>query len=174
MNQRLLTSFPPIAAPDAETLILGSMPGDASLAAGRYYAHPHNAFWPIMAGLLGFSADDAYADRVAALLDARIALWDVLGTCSRQGSLDARIDRASEVANDFAAFFGTHPHIVRVCFNGAKAETAFRRHVRLALDGRTLSFVRLPSTSPAHAALGFKAKLAAWRAAIPLPMLPAA
>jgi len=157
----LVRSFAPIAARDAEVLILGSMPGEASLAAGRYYAHPRNAFWPVMAALLGFDADAPYAVRVRALKTSRIALWDVLRACRREGSLDADIAREDLAANDFAAFFRTHLRIRRVFFNGAKAEECFRRHVAREPG---VPWQRLPSTSPAHAALSFDAKLKAWRA----------
>ena len=156
-------SFAPIAGPDAEVLILGSMPGAASLAAYRYYAHPQNAFWPILAELLGFAPDAPYDDRVAALRAARIAVWDVLQSCSRQGSLDTRIARRSEVPNDLAGFLAGHPGICRVYFNGSKAESAFRQHVLPQLDAAGLRFTRLPSTSPAHAARSRAEKLAAWR-----------
>lgn len=156
-------SFPPIADAAAERLILGSMPGAASLAAGRYYAHPHNAFWPILAELIGFAPDADYATRVSALRAAHIALWDVLQSCTREGSLDAQIARASEVPNDFAGFFASHPNICRVYFNGSKAETAFRQRVLPQIDASRLQFIRLPSTSPAHAAQSRAEKLAAWR-----------
>jgi len=158
---RLVRSFPPVAARDAEVLILGSMPGEASLAAGRYYAHPRNAFWPVMAALLRFDAAAPYAVRVRALRSARVALWDVLRACRRRGSLDADIAREDLEANDFAAFFRRHPRIRRVFFNGAKAEQCFRRHVE---SEPGVPWQRLPSTSPAHAALSFEAKLQAWRA----------
>ena len=156
-----LRSFPPIAGKDARILILGSMPGTASLAANRYYAHPHNAFWPIMGRLLGFDPAAPYARRVAALKAARIAIWDVLRSCVREGSLDASIE--DETANNFTAFFRAHPRLMHVFFNGAKAESSWRRHVPSPI-GRALCFTRLPSTSPAHAALPRSRKLAAWRA----------
>jgi hypoxanthine-DNA glycosylase len=161
-----IRSFPPVARRDAHTLILGSMPGAASLAAGRYYAHPRNAFWRIVADLLGFAAEAPYPERKRALQGAGIALWDVLHSCVREGSLDTRIDDASEVAHDFRAFFRTHPRIERVFFNGAKAEASFRRHVVPGLR-HSPSMHRLPSTSPAHAALDEGRKRAAWRAILP-------
>ena len=83
--------FPPIASPDARILILGSMPGRASLAAGQYYAHPRNAFWPIMGSLLDFDASRDYPARVDALKVAGIAVWDILDSCHRPGSLDSAI-----------------------------------------------------------------------------------
>lgn len=141
------------------------MPGGASLQAGEYYAHPHNAFWRIMGELFGTPADAPYAERVTALIDHRVALWDVLAACSRRGSLDAHIDPGSIVVNDFASFLRGHADIQTVYFNGATAERLYRRHVLPGLCARLrqLPGVRLPSTSPAHAARSYGAKLAAWR-----------
>ncbi|MFT3906314.1 MAG: DNA-deoxyinosine glycosylase [Steroidobacteraceae bacterium] len=159
-------SFPPVAARDARVLILGSMPGVASLVARRYYAHPRNAFWPIMTALLEVAPDASYAQRTAALKRGGIALWDVLDVCRRSGSLDSAIERDSHRVNDFAAFFAAHPHIEQVFFNGTTAETYFRRQVLPQLAGSTLTLRRLPSTSPAHAEMNAQHKLAAWRAAL--------
>jgi len=160
-------SFPPIAAPDARVLILGSMPGLASLAAGRYYAHPRNAFWPIIGRIIGIPDSADYATRVEALKDAGIALWDVLHSCRRRGSLDSAIESDSIVANDLSGFLLQHPYVSRICFNGSTAETCFRRHVSLtALPGCSPKLIRLPSTSPAHAGMNFEAKLAMWQAAL--------
>ena len=136
------------------------MPGRASLDAGQYYAHPRNAFWRIASDLLQFDPGASYAVRKKALTSARVALWDVLHSCVREGSLDTRIEE--EAANDFDRFFQSHPAITHVFFNGAKAEASFRRHV-LAGIGKPLTYRRLPSTSPAHAALPYPRKLAAWR-----------
>ena len=156
-------SFEPIADRNAEILILGSMPGEASLAAGQYYAHPRNAFWRILSELLDFDAASSYPARVEKLQSARIALWDVLKSCKREGSLDAMIERESQVANDFRAFFRAHDGITRVFFNGAKAEACFARHVPGEIRSGAMSYVRLPSTSPAHASLSFEQKCRAWR-----------
>jgi hypoxanthine-DNA glycosylase len=160
-------SFAPLARGDARVLVLGSMPGVASLSAGQYYAHRRNAFWPIMGALLGFDPAAPYAQRLAALQAAHIAVWDVLQSCRRPGSLDARIERASEVANDFPGLFRQHPGIGHVFFNGTAAEAAFRRHVLPQLARGTLAMTRLPSTSPANASISFERKLAAWRALLP-------
>jgi TDG/mug DNA glycosylase family protein len=160
VSLRRIRSFAPIAAPDARVLVLGSMPGRASLDAGRYYAHRQNAFWRILGALLGFEPSAPYAARARALKAARIALWDVLHSCERAGSLDSSIE--AEIANDFERFFRAHPRLTHVFFNGAKAEASYRRHVLPGLGAR-LRYARLPSTSPAHAALPYPRKLAAWR-----------
>ena len=164
MGKVRVRSFDPIADRNAQSLILGSMPGRASLAAGQYYAHAHNVFWRIVSDLLEIDARSPYESRVEALKSARIAVWDVLQSCVRQGSLDAMIEKETEVANDFRSFFRSHRGITRVFFNGAKAEASFRRHVSRELDGGPVIFVRLPSTSPANASLSFARKLGAWRA----------
>jgi len=157
-------SFPPIECPAACVLVLGSMPSVASLRLQQYYGHPQNAFWKIVGEVLGFDPAMAYEQRAAALVQSRVALWDVLASCVREGSLDAAIDDASVVANDFAPFFRSHPHIVRVCFNGAKAESVYRKHVLHHLGTRrVVDYVRLPSTSPAHAGMRFQAKVEVWR-----------
>ncbi len=159
-----LVSFPPVAERSATRLILGSMPGIKSLHAHEYYAHPHNAFWKIMGALIGATPQLPYPQRLQALQQAHIALWDVLHSCEREGSLDSDIQ--AEQANDFAAFFAKHPHITHVCFNGAKAEQSFRKHVLGKQTLPDLHYTRLPSTSPAHAGMRYEEKLAAWRAAL--------
>jgi hypoxanthine-DNA glycosylase len=144
-------------------LILGSMPGRASLAAGRYYAHRQNAFWRIVCGLLDVDPHAPYTKKVQAVKAARIAVWDVLHSCVRRGSLDTMIENESEIANDFRAFFRSHRGIAHVYFNGAKAEASFRRHVLPEIAVR-LRYTRLPSTSPANASVPWRRKRAAWRA----------
>lgn len=158
-----LTAFPPIARADARVLILGSMPGAASLAAGQYYAHPRNAFWPIMGALLGFDPAAPYPERVSVLMDHHIAVWDVLAACVRPGSLDADIAKGSEEVNDFRCFLAGHPDIRLVCFNGTSAESYFRKKVLESSELLELFYVRLPSTSPAHASMGFRDKLSHWK-----------
>ncbi|MDX9896970.1 MAG: DNA-deoxyinosine glycosylase [Desulfofustis sp.] len=146
-------------------LILGSFPGVASLAAGQYYAHPRNSFWPIMAELLGFAADLDYGQRVAHLVNNRVALWDVLARCQRAGSLDAAIEPASITVNDVSLFFARQRGLKAVFFNGERAEREFRRRVLPQLADLSAGVVlrRLPSTSPAHAAVRYADKVAAWR-----------
>ncbi len=161
--------FQAVASQEPDVLVLGSMPGVISLREQQYYAHPRNAFWPIAAAVFGFEASLPYDLRLAALNGAGVALWDVLQACEREGSLDADIKADSVVPNDFAAFFASHPHIQRVCFNGAKAAALYRRHVLPKVTALThLEYVALPSTSPAHAAAGFDAKLAVWRKGLTL------
>jgi hypoxanthine-DNA glycosylase len=155
--------FSPIVRPDARVLILGSLPGQKSLADQEYYAHPQNAFWPIMACLFGISG--AYEQRCARLLDEKVALWDVLQASIRPGSLDADIQRKSATANDFRAFLAENTHIDRIAFNGKKAEQLFRAMVPRKLY-EPIQLIGLPSTSPAYAAMPFEGKLSLWRAGL--------
>lgn len=160
--------FAPSADPQSTLLILGSMPGAASLTAGEYYAHPRNAFWAIIDSVFGVRRELPYLARMQALRAHGVALWDVLHSCERAGSLDAAIVAESMVANDFNAFFAAHPCIERIAFNGAAAERAFRRHVlaQLTAAQRAIPSTRLPSTSPAHASLSLSGKTERWRAVL--------
>lgn len=157
-----IRSFPPVANGQATLLILGSMPGKESLKQQQYYAHPQNVFWKIMGELVGAHPALPYPQRLQALKVAHVALWDVLHSCEREGSLDSDIEQ--EEANDFAAFFAKHPNIAQVCFNGAKAEQSFKRFVLGKQKLPPLELVRLPSTSPAHAGMRYEEKLKLWRA----------
>jgi TDG/mug DNA glycosylase family protein len=157
-------SFTPVADERARILILGSMPGSASLAAGQYYAHKQNAFWRIMAELLAFDYGIAYADKIAMLRSAHIALWDVLHSCKRIGSLDTMIEAETQLANDFVSFFHRHRAITHIYFNGSKAEACFKQLVMPNIECDTFHYQRLPSTSPANATIPFMKKLEAWRA----------
>ncbi len=158
-------SFAPIAGEDACVLILGSMPGRASLARQQYYAHPRNAFWPIMSRLLAFHPEMDYPQCIQRLVLNRIAVWDVLQSGYRPGSLDAKIYGDSVRVNNFVAFFTDHPHIKRVCFNGKTAESYFKKRVMpdLTTHPYPTEYRYLPSTSPALAALNFEQKLAIWK-----------
>lgn len=163
-----LCSFAPLCRADARVLILGSMPGRASLEAGRYYAHPRNSFWPIMGEALGFDPAIDYAARCSALGEGGIALWDVLARCRRGSSLDSDIVADSLVANDLGGLLERHPAIRRILFNGAMAERCFCRLVlpQLSPRCREISRRRLPSTSPAHAGMRYAAKRAVWLEAL--------
>jgi hypoxanthine-DNA glycosylase len=157
-----------IAPPDAEVLILGSLPGAVSLELQQYYAHPRNAFWRIMADVTGVEAAAPYETRQRALAARRLALWDVCARAVRPGSLDADIRHDSIRPNDFAAFFAAHPGIRRICFNGTKARVLFERLVLPGLEARWAGVdrVTLPSTSPAHASMSYPLKRQAWRTAL--------
>lgn len=155
--------FLPVEDAYATRLILGSMPGRESLRAGQYYAHPRNAFWFIMGELTGSSPAMPYELRIQRLKSAGIALWDVLSSCRRPGSLDADIENASIQPNDFTSFFLAHPHITQVFFNGAMSEKCYYKYVLPALTDRPLRYLRLPSSSPAHASLSAEQKLNIWK-----------
>lgn len=160
-------SFPPISEPDARVLILGTMPGMASLAAGEYYAHPQNAFWRIMGDLAGAGRDVPYARRIEIVKAKKIALWESLQCCVRPGSLDSSITQ--EVPSDFACFFKAHFDVRHVFFNGGTSEKFFKKHamknpeVLTIIGGRKISLTPLPSTSPAHAGRTYQQKLAIWK-----------
>ncbi|MDD4004880.1 MAG: DNA-deoxyinosine glycosylase [Elusimicrobiaceae bacterium] len=149
----------------SKMLILGSMPGEASLRAGQYYAHPRNSFWPVMECILGARAPLSYRARLALLKKHRIALWDVLGYCARRGSADSAIDMKTARANDFESFFRAHKSITAVFFNGSKAQACYNRYVLPALgpDCGKLRYLKLPSTSPAYATLSAAQKTALWK-----------
>lgn len=161
-----VSSFAPIEGEMARILILGTMPGVASLEAGQYYAHPRNSFWKIIGAVLGFSPNASYEERIESLQRSGIALWDVLESCIRPGSMDADIDMDSVTPNDIGALLQRQPKIMTICFNGSSAEMIFRKRVPPTLEDAKLRYIRLPSTSPAHAAMSFEEKVAAWRAAI--------
>lgn len=150
----------PVIDARCRILVLGSFPGVASLQAAAYYAHPRNQFWPLVGTVIGVDLPALpYPQRLDALLAAGIGLWDVIGACSRRGSLDAAIRDAQ--SNDLAAFCAQWPALVRVCFNGRTAGRAAAQ-----LDASGLDLYHLPSTSPAHAGMPFAAKLAHWRDAL--------
>lgn len=149
----------------ARVLVLGSMPGQRSLDQQQYYAHAQNSFWPIMAELFGFSAGRPYPERLVLLQRQGIALWDVLASCERPGSLDAAIIETSIEVNDFVRLFQRHPALDTVFFNGAKSEQSYRKYVIPRLSGiaQPERLQRLPSTSPAYASLNYAQKLQQWR-----------
>ena len=153
-------SFPPVVDEQVETLILGSLPGAASLEAGRYYANPRNQLWNLLGAVFEIELDALdYADRLAALLEHRIGLWDVIASAERHGSLDAAI-RAAE-ANDLQRLAASLPALRTIAFNGATAARLGAAELG-PLAGR-FRLPPLPSSSPAHA-VPFERKLAAWMA----------
>lgn len=150
-------SFSPISHPTATVLILGTMPSEQSLAANQYYGHPRNAFWKIICNVLETPFTTDYEERKNILLENRIALWDVLEACVREGSLDSAIEQ--EVPNDFDSFLKAHPNIKYICFNGQKAAKYFKQYVGV---GDRYTLLTLPSTSPANAGMSFEKKLMEW------------
>ena len=167
----LSTGFPPIARADARVLVLGSLPSEASLRAQQYYAHPRNAFWNIMQVIAG--AAGGYASRCRALEQRGIAVWDVLQRSVRPGSLDADIDMASAVPNDFAGFFAGHLQVRLVCFNGRKAQAVFRRELNsnnfrsVELGASGLLRIKGPDADANHK-LYSKVYPVGWRVVLPL------
>ncbi|MEJ8567067.1 DNA-deoxyinosine glycosylase [Elongatibacter sediminis] len=147
------------------------MPSVKSLAEHQYYGHPRNAFWPIMREILALPCAEYpdYASLTRAVAGRGFAIWDVLQSCHRPGSLDAAIEPGSVVVNRFDRFLGRYPGIDRIFFNGTTAERLFRRHAlpMLPAGSPSCGMHRLPSTSPAHAALTLEEKLAAWSAIVP-------
>lgn len=159
-----MVAFAPLLGRQANTLILGSMPGQKSLELREYYAHPRNAFWPIMQALYGVDSSLDYSSRIKALAECSVSVWDVLYNCDRKGSLDSNIVSGSIEANDFSTFFMQHPSIRIVGFNGQAARKLFDRHCRSVYDQfSSIVWVDLPSSSPAYAAMTFEKKRQIWK-----------
>jgi hypoxanthine-DNA glycosylase len=153
-----LTGLPPVIGRNTRLLVLGSFPGVASLAAGEYYAHPRNHFWPILSALWGVDLPALpYRRRLAELRRRGLGLWDVYAACRREGSLDQAIEDAEY--NDFAGLRRRAPGLRAVAHNGGESARAMRHLAALGLVVQ-----RLPSTSPANASWSFERKLEAWRA----------
>jgi double-stranded uracil-DNA glycosylase len=152
--------FDAIADRAARVLILGTLPSQISLQKSEYYAQPRNGFWKIMGALFGFDALAPYSERTGRLVSAGIGLWDVCHSATRPGSLDISIQ--DEVANDFGDFLRSHGQLRLICFNGATAAKIYRRRVILPKDVVAIADKVLPSTSPAHAAMSYREKLARW------------
>ena len=153
--------FPAIAGSDARILILGSLPGQRSIAEQQYYAHPQNVFWRIMGELFGING--GYVARCEQLVKNRIALWDVLQSSLRPGSMDASIRLDSARANNFETFLSAHSEIRLIAFNGRKAEALFGKFAAGRIAFESIHRASLPSTSPAFAAMSYPDKLKAWR-----------
>jgi hypoxanthine-DNA glycosylase len=153
-------SFPPVVERNVRLLVLGSLPGERSLAEQRYYAHPQNQFWRLISPAAGRDlALLSYDDRLAALLAARIGLWDVVASAHRTGSTDAAMRDIEE--HDIAALAETLPDLRAIAFNGGTALRHGRRQLGAAAD--RYEIVALPSSSPLHT-IGLDAKLPAWTA----------
>jgi TDG/mug DNA glycosylase family protein len=156
-----LCAFPPIIGNNPHTLILGTMPGVRSLELQKYYAHPQNQFWKFMGDIYGASPDLPYEERCTILIKQGIAVWDVLQSCVRPGSMDSDIKQA--ITNDFAVFFLEYPTIKKVVFDSAKAEEIF---IKTQKNFSDIEFHRVPSPSPAHARMSYSEKLTRWTEAL--------
>ncbi|RFU46180.1 DNA-deoxyinosine glycosylase [Paraburkholderia sp. DHOC27] len=154
----MLRGFPPVVDNGTHTIILGSFPGEASLAATQYYAHPRNQFWRLVGAVLGEASlhEIPYDQRLIRVLAHGIGIWDVLDACHREGSLDSAIRHAQP--NDFASLRAHAPQLKKVCFNG---KTAGRFAPVIGAAGYVT--LVLPSSSPANAMLSFDQKLRLWR-----------
>ncbi len=151
-------AFSPIINSSCSVLLLGTMPGDSSLKRQQYYGHAGNHFWRLIYTLFGQPVDPDYEARKKFLLDHEIGLWDVLASCTCEGSLDSNIK--NEEVNDFAAFYQQYPKIVHVFFDSKKAEEFYLRHVKKSPDK---IYHLLPSPSRANASKSFEQKLEAWK-----------
>lgn len=157
--------FAAVVVEDAVVLVLGSMPGEASLRAGQYYAHPHNLFWKFIFACAGVDYSTDYEHRLKILKKLRISLWDVLQHCRREGSLDSNIEKDSEHPNDIVGLLKKLPQVRKICFNGQKAFSSFKRHIlKVAPDLiERYQLVVLPSTSPANASQSYQNKFTRWQ-----------
>jgi len=157
----MIYSFPPAVNAQTRLLVIGSMPGEASLRAQEYYAYKYNQFWPMMFDFFAAGrTPENYQDKIQTLLANGVGLWDALAACERTGSLDGNISRPKP--NDFPALFQQFPQIHTLLFNGQAARTHFKR----AFGDAGKICHTLPSTSPAHAARSYEEKKTLWRAAL--------
>ncbi len=161
---RFCNSFPPVTPELATVIILGSIPGIASLEQQQYYAHPRNTFWYILSRYFNVEMPETYEARIELVHQHNIALWDVLRSCERSGSLDTNIDSRTIAINNFGALYDERIKIRAVLFNGAKAEAVYKRYILPSLDKKhqSLQLFRLPSTSPAMASLTKEEKYHVW------------
>ena len=158
-----IVAFPPVARADARVLVLGSMPSVESLRQGFYYGHPRNAFWRVLADVFDAPLPQTITEKIALLEGHGVALWDVLESCEREGSLDSAIREPRP--NDFEGLFRRCSEIRRVLFNGGTAKAVFLRHAARYLEER--EWAQMPSTSPAYT-LSYERKLAQWRQGLKL------
>jgi double-stranded uracil-DNA glycosylase len=164
-------SFPAVIGAATRILILGSMPGVASLGAQQYYAHPQNHFWRIAGATCGAGPELPYEQRLQAMLGQGLGLWDVLQSCVRSGSLDTAIELDSAIANDLPGLLRRAGSVMRLCCNGGVAYRALQRHFgrQLTREFPHIDVRRLPSTSPANASWSYARKLEAWAPALREP-----
>ena len=162
-SKKIDTGFAPILGQEPHILVLGTMPSVASLESQQYYGHPRNAFWWIMSQICGFNGDLSYEDRVTEAKKSNVAIWDVIESCHRPGSLDSAIDQTSLKPNDIQSLLVTHPSIRALCFNGQAAHKLFAKHLDKSFVASLDQDIHvLPSTSPANAAMKPENKLEKW------------
>lgn len=154
----LVSSFLPIVDEHSRVLILGSMPGVESLRLQQYYANPRNQFWKIIYSLFNKEPNSNYEERIAFIKSKKIAVWDVIETCYREGSLDSNIQ--AEKVNDFSALFEAYPNLKTVLFNGGKAYETYKKWIGFGTIPN-LTFHKLTSSSPANTRK-YEEKLREW------------
>jgi len=162
VNSKIMCEgFLPIISFTPKVLMLGTMPSAESLKQSFYYAHPRNAFWPIMNSIFDLPTNSV-EDKTELIKQAGLVLWDVLASCDRVGSLDSAIKNPQ--ANDFTLFLSQYPTVKTICFNGKKAEQLFKRYViKEQSIPNDIEYIVLPSTSPANAAMSLKDKQLFWQ-----------
>ncbi len=161
-----IESFSAQTGEKPQVLILGSIPGVASLQANEYYAHPRNAFWSIMAEYFQFELAAQYCDRLSSLLTSGVALWDVLAACERSGSLDSSIKSHTIIANDIDGWLAVQPTVKGIILNGGKAAQEFNKHFKKLNALASFQVINCPSTSPAYAAMTKAQKQQKWFVAL--------
>jgi double-stranded uracil-DNA glycosylase len=159
-SKPLHEGLPPLIDENSRLLILGSFPSERSLAKREYYGNPQNHFWPVMEALFGVDRAAPYAERTGRLIEQRVAVWDVIASCSREGSGDDKIEQA--VANPLIALLEGHTSIRRVVFNGGMAFRTARLLVPGLFGISGVECEQMPSTSPRNARMSLAAKVEAW------------
>jgi len=155
----MIKSFTPYINASTKIVILGTMPGIASLEKQEYYAHKRNHFWPIMHALLGnVHVSELFEEKIKLLQENNIGLWDVLKNCERKGSLDIHIK--NHEVNDFETLFQEYPAINKIVFNGKESHRYFFKKFG-QIEG--ITYYVMPSTRPANT-MSFENKLKLWSA----------
>ncbi|WP_017445932.1 DNA-deoxyinosine glycosylase [Gayadomonas joobiniege] len=164
-------SFNAICQNNVKAVILGSMPGMRSLQTQQYYAHPRNAFWPIMSAYFNWPDDLTYEQRLKRLQAGKLGLWDVIANCYREGSLDKNIKSESIEINDFKSLLRRYPNLQTFILNGGTAKRLFIQHViKKQTFNRAFNYYALPSTSPANASMSLAQKQSAWFSVLELAL----